>query len=196
MMGSKFWSFSILFMVLFAASFISVTSAVGGESFIPPVPDKTKILPANNGGPDGCDSSRFKCVIGGEAILDNQTGLVWARDAQILGKKVSWEEAVNYCENMDLGGKTGWRLPTRDELIALLDTSQSEPALPEGHPFLKIKDLATATGSGRSGGYQYWTSTIFEDDNERVWMVSFKAGYVMDSLKLLDLTIWPVRDGE
>ena len=196
MMGSKFWSFSILFMVLFAASFISGKSAVGGESFIPPVPDKTKILPANNGGPDGCDSSRFKCVIGGEAILDNQTGLVWARDAQILGKKVSWEEAVNYCESMDLGGKKGWRLPTRDELIALLDTSQSEPALPEGHPFLKIKDLATATGSGRSGGYQYWTSTIFEDDNERVWMVSFKAGYVMDSLKLLDLTIWPVRDGE
>ena len=103
---------------------------------------------------------------------------------------------MNYCENMELGGKKGWRLPTRDELIALLDTSQSEPALPEGHPFLKIKDLATATGSGRSGGYQYWTSTIFEDDNERVWMVSFKAGYVMDSLKLLDLTIWPVRDGE
>jgi len=186
----------LAFTVCFTLSLLVFTNSMGGESFIPPPPDKSKTLPANDGGPDGCDSSRFKCVMGGEAVLDNQTGLVWVRDAQILGKKVSWEEAVTYCESMNLGGKRGWRLPARDELISLLDTSQSEPALPEGHPFLKIKDLATATGSEKSGGYQYWTRTNLKDDKERVWMVSFKAGNVGDSLKLLDLTIWPVIDGE
>lgn len=177
-----------------ALSLFAATAS--GDDFVPPPPDKNKTLPANDGGPDGCDSSRFKCAMGGEAVLDKQTGLIWARDAQILGKKVNWEEGGKLSENIEIGGNKGWRLPTRDELITLLDTSQSEPALPEGHPFLNIKDLATASGSGVSGGYQYWTSTDFQNDNTYVWMVSFHFGNVMKSHKLMDITIWPVRDGE
>jgi hypothetical protein len=189
--------FYLLFMVFFAVSLISLKTATGGLdhfNYIPPVPDKTKTLPANDGGPEGCDSSRFKCVMNGEAVLDNQTGLVWARDAQILGKKVDWEESVKLSENIEIGGQKGWRLPTRDELISILDTSQSEPALPEGHPFLNINDLSTA--SGRPAGYSYWTSTVYKDDNDRAWMVTLGLGGVIESLKLLDGTIWPVRDGE
>ena len=193
-MKSLLRSFPKLLMVFLALSFLLVTSAGGGEEFIAPVPDKSKTMPANDGGPDGCDSSRFKCVMGGEAVLDNQTGLVWVRDAQFVGKKVSWEDAVKIVESTNLGGKKGWRLPTRDELITLLDTSQSEPALPKGHPFLNIKDLATA--SGMSGGYNYWSSTDFEDGSKSAWVVSFYVGKVYDSLKLMDATFWPVRDGE
>ncbi|MFC1831995.1 DUF1566 domain-containing protein [Thermodesulfobacteriota bacterium] len=192
-MKSQLKSFPKFLVVLLALSLLVVTSAGGGEEFIAPVPDSS-IPPANDGGPDGCDSSRFKCVMGGEAVLDNQTGLVWARDSQIFGKKVDWEEGVKICENIEIGRKKGWRLPTRDELITILDTSQSEPALPEGHPFLNIDDLATA--SGRPAGYHYWTSTAYKDDSERVWMVSLSVGKVQDALKLMDETVWPVRDGE
>jgi hypothetical protein len=46
---------------------------LGGETYTPAPPDKNKTLPANDGGPDGCNSSRFKCVMGGEAVLDKQT---------------------------------------------------------------------------------------------------------------------------
>ena len=141
-------SLSLLFIFTFTLSFHLGSNTAYGESFVPPPPDKSKTLPANDGGPGGCDSSRFKCVMGGTAVLDNQTGLVWVRDAQFFGKKISWEDAVKFVEGVNLRDKKGWRLPTRDEFITLLDTSQSEPALPEGHPFLNIKDLATSSGGG------------------------------------------------
>jgi hypothetical protein len=194
-MKSLLKSFPKLFTILLAVSFfLAVTNAGAGEEFIAPVPDKSKTMPANDGGTDGCDSSRFKCVMGGKAVLDNQTGLVWVRDAQFVGKKVSWEDAVKSVESVNLGDKKGWRLPTRDELITLLDTSESEPALPEGHPFLNIKDLATA--SGRPGGYHYWSSTDYKDDSNSAWIVQFYVGKVYDSHKLMDATYWPVRDDE
>ena len=180
--------FSLLTIILFAASFISVTSAVGGESFVPPVPDKTKILPDNDGGPDGCDSSRFKCVMGGEAVLDKQTGLVWTKNASHANKKISWEKAVVYCQNFSLGNQKDWRLPTKEELITLLDTSRSHPALPEGNPFIDVRE----DGKGSS----YWTNTELEGDNNYAWIISTSFGQVMDSHKLMDNSVWPVRDGE
>jgi len=179
-----------IFSILFIITFLLSTGTVHGEEFIPPVPD-SKTLLANDGEADGCGSSRFKCVLGGEAVLDNQTGLVWARNTDIIEKIVPWKEAINLCKNVKIGGNTNWRLPTRDELITLLDTSQSRPPLPEGHPFTKIN-----VGYGGQGGTEYWTSTEYQDDSNSAWVVSFNIGQVMDSLKLFDFKVWPVRDGE
>ena len=163
----------------------------GPESFIPPVPDKSKTLPANDGKSDGCDSSRFKCIMGGEAVLDKQTGLIWARNTEILEKRLPWQEAVKFCQNVEIGGQKGWRLPTRDELITLLDTSTSAPALPEGQPFTKLREFEY----GGKGDYGYWTSTEYEGNSNNAWQVHLNIGRVHDSLKLFDGGIWPVRDG-
>ena len=115
--------------------FLITSNTAYGESFIPPVPDKTKTLLANDGGSDGCNSSRFECVLDGDAVLDKQTGLTWTRITSFANKVVPWQEAVTFCQNLDVNGQKGWRLPSRDELISLLDTTQSNPAFSEGHPF-------------------------------------------------------------
>jgi hypothetical protein len=60
-------------MILFTILFFLRVNVLGGETYTPAPPDKNKTLPANDGGPDGCNSSRFKCVMGGEAVLDKQT---------------------------------------------------------------------------------------------------------------------------
>jgi len=180
---------SVLFLAIISVAvviFLGATTA-NGEGFYPPVPDKSKTLPANDGGPDGCDSTRFKCVMGGEAVLDKQTGLTWTRDTRFDNKSVSWQEAVKFCQTFVLGDKKDWRLATRDELITLLDISKSNPAFPDGHPF----KLRKGEGHGRG----YWTSTEYEDNNKYAWRVSTYIGKVGESLKIFGAGIWPVRDG-
>jgi hypothetical protein len=178
--------YSLALIIVVALSFVVATSTASGEEFIPPVPD-SRTLPASDGGPDGCDSSRFKCVMEGKAVLDKQTGLTWARNANILEKAVPYEEAVKLCQDMEIGGEKGWRLPTRDELIILLDTSESGPALPEGHPFTNV--LVNV------GNCDYWTCSECEGDSKSAWMVRMTSGTVMDSYKILNAGIWPVLDG-
>jgi len=190
MMRSLSKSLSLVFLVPFAFSFLLGLNTANGEGFIPPVPD-SKTLSANDGGPDGCDSSRFKCVLGGEAVLDKQTGLIWARNAYVVGSqenRVSWELGTKLCQNIEIGGQKGWRMPTRDELITLIDSSQSAPSLPEGHPFIN-------TGNNE-GGWGYWTSTDYGSDTKSAWVIGTFFGKVQDSNKLMDAGIWPVRDGE
>ena len=177
---------SLALIIIFTISFLVVISTASGEEFTPPVPD-SKTLSANDGGPDGCDSSRFKCVMEGKAVLDKQTGLTWARNANIFEKAVPYEEAAKLCQNVEIGGKKDWRLPTRDELIVLLDTSQSNPALPEGHPFNNLLVLI--------GNCDYWTCTECEGDSKSAWMVRMQSGKVMDSYKVMNAGIWPVRGG-
>ena len=189
-MKTSIYLYTVTFVAFLSLSLLLTAGISQGEQFIPPVPDSNS-LSANDGGVDGCDSSRFKCVLGGEAVLDNQTGLVWARNTDIFEKIVPWEEAVILCENLEVGGRKGWRLPTKDELITLLDTSRSRPPLPEGHPFEKIN-----VAYGGQGDTEYWTSTEYKDDSNSAWVVSFNMGQVLDSLKLFDFKVWPVRDGE
>ena len=177
--------YSLALFIVVTLSLILAAGTASGEEFIPPVPD-SQTLAANDGGPDGCDSSRFKCVMGGKAVLDKQTGLTWARNANILEKSVPYEEAVELCQDVEIGGKKGWRLPTRDELIILLDTSKSSPALPEGHPFTNV--LVNI------GNCDYWTCSECEGDGKSAWMVRMTSGTVMDSFKIMNAGIWPVRD--
>ena len=186
---------SLLFMTVISVAFllflnvISVNGETIGETYTPPPPDKSKLLPANDGGSDGCDSSRFACAMGGDAVIDKQTGLTWARDSELLEKPLPWQEAVAFCEAAEIGGQTGWRLPTRDEIITLLDTSQSRPALPEGHPFTKLKEIP-------SGEFvaTFWTGTEPENDKDKAYAFTITVGRIFDSHKMFDYKIWPVKE--
>jgi hypothetical protein len=178
-------SILVLAMILFTILFFLSVNVLGGESYIPPPPDKNKTLPANDGGPDGCNSSRFKCVMGGEGVLDKQTGLTWAKNANIAAGKKTWLEAMRFCQNLVIGNRKGWRLPTKGELITILDTSRSDPALPDGHPFENVKGVQ----------FPYWSSTTYEGDIASAWLVHMYTGKVQDNLKVFDSCVWPVLDG-
>ncbi len=47
-------------------------------------------------------------------VTDTQTGLMWADHDN--GSEVNWFAAKSYCEGYSGGGKSGWRMPTTDEL--------------------------------------------------------------------------------
>ena len=71
-----------------------------------------------------------------DLVLDKDTGLIWAR---VPGPSDDIWTAVLACRNeVQLGDRKGWRLPTVEELSSLLDMNEDSPALPTGHPFVGV----------------------------------------------------------
>ena len=62
-----------------------------------------------------------------DTVTDTVTGLIWQRAAPPVRYK--WDAAQTYCQNLSLGGRTGWRLPTRIELQSIVDYSRFKPAI-------------------------------------------------------------------
>jgi hypothetical protein len=96
--------------------------------------------PGTGGSPEpdpGCGSIKWACwpmpnavgndlpneasyVDGGDGtVLDETTGLVWEKDA--VDENGTWDDALAYCDALELGGKSNWRLPTRIEITSVLD---------------------------------------------------------------------------
>ena len=141
-------------------------------------PTWSQILPA---------SERFELVMGGDAVLDKETGLVWAKNANISGGGNDWVMAMYYCLNHIIADRRGWRLPTIEELSSLVDLSLSGyPKLPPG----VFDNVQTS---------QYWSSTISEypDGTTCAWQVYMGDGSVScDPRTYYDRYVWPVRGGQ
>jgi hypothetical protein len=71
---------------------------------------------------------------GNGTVTDTRTGLTWEQKTDDGGprdkdNRYTWKEAMDYCEDLDLGGHTDWRLPTIKELSALVDLSRCIPSI-------------------------------------------------------------------
>lgn len=133
---------------------------------------------------DGTACPRFELVMGGEAVLDKETGLVWAKDANIASGTKDWRNAIEYCHTSDIGGRRGWRLPTVEELSSPVDGSQSNPALPVGHSFVNVQSD------------WYWSSTTHETVTTSAWRVYMGNGFAGYDVKSGSYYyVWPVRGG-
>jgi hypothetical protein len=75
-----------------------------------------------------------------------------------------------------------WRLPTMNELSALIDYSRRNPALPPGQVF-----------SDFSPGY-YWSATLLDYHPGAAWIVYIESGTTCyEDIKNHAGHIWPVR---
>jgi hypothetical protein len=116
------------------------------------------------------------------AILDRETGLVWARmvapnRVAPLELAMTWRDADRACRELVVGNRGGWRLPAIQELQSLVDLTvpiSDQARLPAGHPF------ALSLGSQSAGDLTLWTSEIFSeaDDPEEAisGLVSLRSG--------------------
>ena len=84
-------------------------------------------------------------------------GLVWQK--QPAPNEMNWESAKSYCQGLALAGG-GWRLPSKDELLALYATKAS----------------GTASFPGMDGG-GYWSSSAVSGSSGYAWGVPFSNGY-------------------
>ena len=138
-------------------------------------PAWSQILPA---------ADRFELVMGKAAVLDRETGLVWEKSPST--SKFKWEngEVSNHCNNLSVGNRKGWKLPTIQELASLVDPSvgSSELKLPTGHPFQNVQSSI------------YWSAV----DTSRAWVVLFSDGAAgnLDKDASLSFFVWCVRGGQ
>ncbi|ETR68273.1 MAG: fimh-like protein [Candidatus Magnetoglobus multicellularis str. Araruama] len=66
---------------------------------------------------------------GNGTITDKSTCLIWQKNAS--NKTMAWNQALSYCENLRLSGKSDWRLPNLEELRSIVDYSKYNPAIDE-----------------------------------------------------------------
>ncbi len=135
-----------------------------------------------------CDTTacpRFELVMGGAAVLDHETGLVWEQSPSMTS--YNWNGAEIQCLQLNTGGRLGWRVPTIQELASLVDPSVlfPGPALPSGHPFNDVQ------------GNWYWSATTVANTSDiAVWVVQFVNGSVGTFVKTDSIPVWCVRGGQ
>ncbi len=127
-------------------------------------------------------SPRF--TVNGDCVTDNLAGLMWAKDANLPGTSINWQQALDYTDGLSLCGYTDWRLPNRQELHNLTDFSRYNPALPSGHPFLNVKSN------------YYWSSTSDVYTLSNACFVSMQDGSMNGFNKSDVAYVWPVRSGQ
>lgn len=102
-----------------------------------------------------------------EIVTDYMTQLMWQDDADVSDdtNKMTYTVAMNYCNNLSLGGFTDWRLPTIEELLNIVDKGSYDPAM----DITTFKNINTT-------GYFYWSSTETALRSNQAWTVYFEAG--------------------
>lgn len=94
-------------------------------------------------------------------VIDRVTGLMWqaaAGDTAMLQT-----EAATYCDGLTLAGFDDWRVPTRLELVTIVEYGAANPAL----------DTTAFAASEPSAWFM--TATHYVTD---VWLVNFSLGEV------------------
>jgi hypothetical protein len=101
-------------------------------------------------------------------VVDEVTRLVWERS--VVYSFVDRAGASGYCSDLELGGQTDWRLPSRLELVSLLDyDAETSPAIDKtAFPDTPVE--------------WYWTASVFPDEPPRDWQASFYRGNVQPTV--------------
>ncbi len=103
------------------------------------------------------------CISNGDnTVTCSDTGLTWQDDTDVGSVSKTWEEAIDYCENLSLAGGN-WRLPNIKELKSITDRiNKVNPSLKDGF-------------SQKSTNY-FWSSTTYKSHPDVAWRVYFYDG--------------------
>lgn len=87
-------------------------------------------------------------------VVDTDHGLEWQLATPGM---MRWRDGMNYCKELTLNDRSDWRLPSKAEL---------ELGSQLADYFKKVEPV------------YYWTSTDYEPDREKSWLVHLLYGFV------------------
>ncbi|MFK5975332.1 MAG: DUF1566 domain-containing protein [Sulfurovum sp.] len=115
-------------------------------------------------------------------VTDNLTKLQWQDeygDNNQSAKYTTWNDSLKFCKTLYLNGR-GWRLPTRAELIDIIDYGKIDPSID--------------TIFQQTVGFFYWSITSQAKFKSNAWRISFNSGYSNYSSKLGKSNVRCVRE--
>ena len=108
-------------------------------------------------------------------VTDNATGLVWQDNNESNSTNLAWNNAIVYCDSLELDGITDWRLPNVDELLSISDKSKSRLDDPSYSYYDAFKFIAITKSEN-----VYISSTEYARTNatdiQEIWGVRFEDG--------------------
>ncbi len=124
-----------------------------------------------------------------ETVYDAQANLTWQDNSDVNDgtKRKSWADALSYCEDLNHGGLSYWRLPNINELYMLMDFSEAT--------------FINSAFEYKPNSY-YWSSTTLassSDDYYRGWVAFYPySGGIEDFVisKSSTSQVRCVRDGK
>jgi hypothetical protein len=114
-----------------------------------------------------------------QIVADNETGLQW-QDNESVTK--TWQDAIDYCEDLTLGSYDDWRLPNRNELDSLVDDTRYSPSLSPVFKFFASD--------------AYWSSTTPANRSYYACFVDFSLGSQGNGNRYSNYYVRCVRAGQ
>ena len=118
--------------------------------------------------------SRYTVAADGLTVLDQQTGLIWARCPDGMSwnggactgtaKSYTWQRALSAADTSTLAGYADWRLPNIKELASLVEAA--------------CVGSAINTRIFPNTGDSFWSSSPYVGSASYAWYVNFDIGGV------------------
>ena len=133
-------------------------------------------------------SSELKQVVGerfiddGDFLIDRKTNIKWYKRPSISGE-LSYLDAIEYCNNFG----DGFRIPTIEEFISILDFSKRKPAI--AIESYLIDELII--------GYYWAVSNFVKSDKfhlSNFYNVNVRAGEILTAIRTDYNYVWMVKD--
>jgi hypothetical protein len=162
--GERFFDVQLWSSTAYVAKTMNDDATVFGVNF---ADGRIKGYPRYRPGSDGTEPQRLRVRYvrgaaygtgsltdhGDGTVTDAATGLAWQKIDDGVAR--TWRDALAYCEALDLGGQTDWRLPDAKELHTIVDYTRAPAAT--GGAAIAAPLQVSATES------YFWSSTTIAD---------------------------------
>ena len=76
-----------------------------------------------------------------------------------------WVGAFDYCDQLNIGGFSDWRVPNINELYSIVNVQAQTSTDPSIYPTFK-----------NTAQFVYWSSSVLVSDDTKRWVVDFNYG--------------------
>jgi hypothetical protein len=109
--------------------------------------------------------------------LDPAANLCWQHPK--AAEALAMQDAIDYCDDLSLGARTDWVLPSRDDFTGLLGGCDGDVTSWHNGYCSPCADSASCGALFGADAGWYWSSTIY--DPSHAWIAHFGDGYVNKS---------------